>query len=87
LEDGKSYSVYLSGFYNTATKQVEGFVIEDAVPAAIDYNVALVRFVNASPNAQSMQLSVLSSTAPEHIACASTRAAGRISAFASVRTV
>ena len=63
LEDGKSYSVYQSGFYNTTTKQVEGFVVEDAVPAAIDYSVALVRFVNASPNSQSMQLSVLSSTA------------------------
>lgn len=61
LEDGKAYSVYLSGFYNTATKQVEGFVVEDAVPAAIDYNVALIRFVNASPNSQAMQLSVLSS--------------------------
>ncbi len=62
LEDGKSYSVYQSGFYNTATKQVEGFVVEDAVPATIDYTVALVRFVNASPNSQPMQLSVLSST-------------------------
>jgi len=63
LADGKSYSVYLSGFYNTTTKQVEGFVVEDAVPATIDYNVALIRFVNASPNATPMQLSVLSSTA------------------------
>lgn len=58
LEDGKSYSVYQSGFYNTVTKQVEGFVVEDPVPEAFDYSGALVRFVNASPNAQPMQLSV-----------------------------
>jgi Ca2+/Na+ antiporter len=32
LEDGKSYSVYLSGFYNTATKQVENEYAE-GVPA------------------------------------------------------
>jgi hypothetical protein len=62
LEDGKSYSVYQSGFYNTTTKQVEGFVVEDPVPAAFDYTAALVRFVNASPNSQPMQLSVQNST-------------------------
>ncbi|WP_053333610.1 DUF4397 domain-containing protein [Gemmatimonas phototrophica] len=63
LEAGKAYSVYLSGFYNTTTKQVEGFVVEDAFPTAFDYTSALVRFVNASPNSQPMQLSARSSTA------------------------
>jgi len=63
IEDGKSYSVYLSGFYNTTTKQVEGFVVEDPFATPFDYTAALVRFVNASPNATPMQLSVLSSTA------------------------
>lgn len=61
LENGKAYSVYLSGFYNTTAKSVEGFIIEDAYPAAFDYAKAYVRFVNASPNSQPMAL-VISNT-------------------------
>jgi hypothetical protein len=56
LEDGKNYSLYLSGFYNTTTKQTEGFVVEDDFAGAIDYTQAYVRFVNASPNSQAMTL-------------------------------
>ncbi|MEN9507474.1 MAG: hypothetical protein RLZZ621_37 [Gemmatimonadota bacterium] len=56
LADGKAYSVYMSGFYNTATKLVEGFVVEDNFPTEPDYTQALVRFVNASPNSVPMQL-------------------------------
>lgn len=56
LVDGKAYSVYLSGFYDATTKQVEGFVVEDVFPATFDYTQALVRFVNASPNSSPMQL-------------------------------
>lgn len=58
LVAGRAYSVYLSGFYNTTTKQAEGFVVEDAFPDTIDYTQALVRFVNASPNAAATQLTV-----------------------------
>src|SRR6266576_6413681 len=29
IEDGKYYSFYMSGIYNTTTKSVEGFVVED----------------------------------------------------------
>ena len=56
LEDGKKYSFYLSGFYNTTTKTVEGFIVEDAFPAEIDYSAAYVRFVNAISNANAMTL-------------------------------
>jgi len=56
LAAGKIYSLYLSGFYNTATKMVEGFVVEDDYASAIDYTQAYVRFVNASPNSQAMTL-------------------------------
>ena len=35
LADGKNYSVYLSGFYNTTTKTVDGFIVEDAYPADV----------------------------------------------------
>lgn len=56
IQSGKSYSVYMSGFYNTVTKQADGFVVEDVIPNTFDYTQALVRFVNASPNSSPMQL-------------------------------
>lgn len=62
VADGKSYSLYLSGFYSTANKSVEGFIVEDAYPATIDFNVAYVRFVNAISNANPMTLYVKNST-------------------------
>ncbi len=40
IEDGKRYSVYLSGFYNTVAKTSDGFIVEDPVPPAIDFTVA-----------------------------------------------
>ncbi len=55
LDDGKSYSYYLSGFYNTTSKTVDSFIVEDALPA-IDFSVAYVRFVNAIANANPMTL-------------------------------
>lgn len=86
IEDGKSYSVYQSGFYNTTTKQVEGFVVEDPVPSAFDYNAALVRFVNASSNSQPFQLSVQSSESTEVIPIGSFVAYKSGGAFAPVPT-
>lgn len=56
LESGKNYSLYISGFYNTSTKTVEGFVVEDPFPAEINYAQATVRLVNAISNANPMQL-------------------------------
>jgi len=62
LADGKAYSVYLSGFYNSTAKQLEGFVVEDNFPEAFDFSQALVRFVNASANSQPMQLTARNPT-------------------------
>jgi Domain of unknown function (DUF4397) len=62
IENGKAYSVYLSGFYNTTTKNSDGFIVEDAFPADIDFAVAHVRFVHASSNANPMQLIATSTT-------------------------
>lgn len=56
LADGKAYSYYISGFYNTTAKTVEGFLVEDGYPQAIDYTVAYVRFVNAISNSQPIAL-------------------------------
>jgi hypothetical protein len=59
IEDGKDYSFYMSGFYNTGSKTVDGFIVEDPIPA-LDYSVAYVRFVNAISNSSPMVLSVKS---------------------------
>ena len=56
IEDGKYYSFYMSGFYNTTTKTVEGFIVEDNFSDATDFTVATVRFVNAISNANPMTL-------------------------------
>jgi hypothetical protein len=55
LQDGKNYSYYLSGFYNTTAKTVDSFIIEDALPA-IDFSVTYVRFLNAIANSNPMTL-------------------------------
>jgi Domain of unknown function (DUF4397) len=55
IADGKYYSFYQSGFYNTSAKTVDAFIVEDVVPA-VDYTVAYVRFVNAMSNANPMTL-------------------------------
>lgn len=55
LADGKYYSYYQSGFYDTTGKTVDAFVVEDPLPP-VDYSTAYVRFVNAISNADAMTL-------------------------------
>ena len=64
IEDGKHYSFYQSGIYNTTAKTVEAFIVEDPFPAEIDYSVAYVRFVNAISNANPMTLYAKNTAAP-----------------------
>lgn len=68
LEDGKKYSYYMSGFYNTTAKTVDAFVVADEFPAEIDYSVALVRFVNAISNSSPMTLYAKSTTTTSEVA-------------------
>ena len=63
VEDGKYYSFYQSGFYNTTTKNVESFVVEDNFPISPDSTLATVRFVHAISNANPMTLYAKSTTA------------------------
>jgi len=56
LENGKKYSYYQSGVYNTTTKTIDAFIVEDPVPSPIDWSGATVRFVNAIYNANPMTL-------------------------------
>lgn len=61
IADGKYYSYYISGFYNTTSKSAESFIVEDPLPA-VDQDNAYVRFVNASPNSSPMVLNVTATT-------------------------
>ncbi len=56
IADGKYYSYYMSGFYNSTAKTVDGFVVEDPVVAPTDFTLATVRFVHAISNANPMTL-------------------------------
>lgn len=56
IVDGKHYSYFQSGFYDSATKTVDSFIVEDDFPAAINWSVAQVRFVHAISSAQPMTL-------------------------------
>jgi len=51
VADGKYYSLYMTGFYNTTTKTVDAFLLEDPVAPPADFTVASVRFVNTMSNA------------------------------------
>ncbi len=59
IADGKFYSYYISGIYNSTAKTADAFVVEDPLPA-VDYTVAYVRFVNAISNSSPMVLSAKS---------------------------
>ncbi|MGI9182044.1 MAG: DUF4397 domain-containing protein [Longimicrobiaceae bacterium] len=56
IADGRHYSFYQSGIYDATTKRVDAFIVEDDVPATIDWTVARVRFVHAIANANPMTL-------------------------------
>lgn len=56
IEEGKFYSYFQSGFYDAGTMSADGFIVEDDFPAAVDWTVSTVRFVNAVSNAPSLTL-------------------------------
>lgn len=70
IAEGKFYSFYMTGFYNTTAKTSDAFVVEDtmdmqAIPD--DYTVAYVRFLHAIPNAAPLTLyarTAVDTTAP-----------------------
>ena len=65
LVDGKRYSVFQSGPYNTTAKTVDGFIVEDDIPGTIDWTKAYVRFVNASANSNPMTLNATNTVGGE----------------------
>lgn len=85
IADGKYYSYYISGFYNTTAKQAEAFVVEDPLPPGNDYSVAYVRFVNAISNSSPMALSARDTTANITTALGSTVAYKNAGPFVSLK--
>ena len=86
LADAKYYSFFMSGFYDGTAKKAEGFVVEDPIPAPIDYSVAYVRFVNAISNSTPMTLYAKNTTMGNEVAvgaAVSYKAAGAFTALPS----
>jgi len=81
LAPGKFYSYYQSGIYNTTTKTVDAFIVEDDLPSTIDWTKVLVRFVNAISNSQPMTLYAISTDATP-----TTTALGGAAAYKSAST-
>jgi Domain of unknown function (DUF4397) len=83
LENGKFYSYYLSGIYDTGAKKVEGFVVQDPLPDTSS-TAAYVRFVNAISNSQAMTLYAKNATSGDSIAVGAAVAYKSAGAFVSV---
>jgi hypothetical protein len=83
IADGKFYSYYMSGIYNTTTKTADSFVLEDVLPP-IDFSTAYVRFVNASANPNPLTLVLTNTTTLEVITLAPNIAYKAGSAFIKV---
>ena len=84
LETGKAYSYYLSGLYNTTTKKSDAFVVEDPIPATIDFTKATVRFVNAIHNSSPMVLYAKETTTGTEFAIGSAVAYKAAGAFTPI---
>jgi hypothetical protein len=67
IADGRTYSYFISGIYNTTTKTADAFIIEDVFPAAIDWSQAKVRFVHAISNANPMVLHLRNTVTNEQL--------------------
>ena len=84
LAEGKSYSVYMSGFYDATAKRSDGFILEDAYVGTIDFTVAYVRFVNAISNSTPMTLYARNTTTTTEVAVGAAVSYKAGSAFTSV---
>jgi len=65
LAEDKAYTFYQSGIYDSVTKTVDAFVVEDNFVPQIDYTVAYVRFVHAVSNANPLTLYATKTTPPD----------------------
>ena len=85
VEQGKFYSYYLSGIYNTTTKTSDAFIVEDVLPPTpTNFDVAYVRFVNASSTTQPMTLTATHATTAQEVTIGGAVAYKSAGAFVAV---
>lgn len=84
IDDGKYYSFYLSGIYNSTTKQSDAFVVLDDFAVPTDFTQATVRFVHAISNANPMTLYAKSTTSGTETAIGSEIAYKSAGAFVNI---
>lgn len=84
IASGKYYSLYQSGIYNATAKTVDGFILEDMIPASLDTGRAYVRFVNAISNANPMILYAKNANTGAEVAIGAAVAYKAGSAFVAV---
>lgn len=84
IASGMAYSYYQSGFYDAVTKKVDAFVVEDPIPATVDFAVAHVRFVNAISNSSPMTLYAKNTTTAVEVPVGGTVAYKSAGAFTSL---
>jgi hypothetical protein len=79
----KFYSFYLSGIYDPGTKTTDAFLVEDVMPPQ-NFNVAYVRFVNASSTTQPLVLYAKDKTSGVEVALGSAVAYKSAGAFVAL---
>ena len=84
LADGHYYSVYMTGFYDAVNKKSDSFIVEDPLPATIDFLNTAVRFVNASPNSNPMTLYAKNTVTGDSVLVGSNVAFKSASAFVTM---
>jgi hypothetical protein len=84
IANGMAYSYYQSGFYDAATKKVDAFVVEDAVPAVVNFETTHVRFVNAISNSSAMTLYARNTTTGVEVAVGGSTAYKSAGAFTAL---
>jgi hypothetical protein len=86
IDNGKFYSFYTSGFYDVPTKHVDGFIVEDPIPAQLDPTMSYVRFVNAISNSSAMTLYAKNTTTSTETAVGGSVAYKAAGAFTAIPT-
>ncbi|MCZ4243045.1 DUF4397 domain-containing protein [Pedobacter punctiformis] len=83
VQEGKNYSLYLSGIYNASAKTIESFIVEDVLPP-VDTSGGYVRFVHAISNANPFNLVLKNTTTGAETVVATNIAYKSASSFVKV---
>lgn len=84
VADGRAYSLYVSGLYNTTTKKADAFFVEDALPDSVPDALAAVRVVNAIYNSAPLILYAKNTTSGVETALGAAVAYKSAGAFVSL---